>query len=1318
MQEAEILEKFKKRGFNNLSVEDLAVIQQSLTWAQTFKQATNEDWGIYSEKAGERLSHSSFNVKWVSKSKSSYTNLFNSVTRGDVAKLLEFLRTSDLPSCRKALDSNNKTALHLAAREGKLEVVKILIEKGWEVDVKDKYSTTPLHQACNMNHFETVSFLIESGADPYAKDSLGRNSLMYAVCGPGVESAQVLVDWGEFTNTKDSTGRTALHYAVFNPHTKQPEIFDLVMKTGIDISVQDNDGKSPLHHACEAGKAKAIRWLIKHGADENAKDSNLQTPYDVAPNENIKKMIGLCNVSEKTLKAFNDKKQDLREEVKFEPKAAYKEKLMNFLGQVQEAGIVSKQHLKKPPVYTGAWMEGVLSPITLFNELSYSTPSEAVLKVFNILFPYAKPVPLGRDGEFVLDDFFGGASGKAKAEALASASAPDEAQAKKVSVELEVYKKSIASLKDSNEAKEKNNARLDKELKAKLAEIENLKASLSQLQESFKKTGPGNANKEESPASEQLAEFKSKLARAEARLQEVSELNEKLQRDIDLRPKNSNAQVLIDKIQVLEADNRNLRFKAGQIFLRFIEAPEDPDVRPGQVYIQDLEKLKRLHLNLKTRPPSLSKRLTDVDFDQDGKISKAEASKVLTSLELPPQDIISLLRLMGFRQGNGVIEVGAALELLENVEEKEKKLQLDLFTRIIKILTSNSLGIEKAFEYLDVNKDGQVNFSEFSEGCESLHINLNREDKHALFSVLDTDHSGSINLHELKAKIDVFSEEHGISLAVNAKSGKNPSLGGLVVVNKGRNVKAGPAAERVRPRKQEDGKDGMDGSLVIGIIKGKDFGKGNFAVQYSVEGLEKPQKTQSVAGPSPEWKHKGRIRVADQRSTGLSDLVLEVCGDRGTVGVCKVNWNAVLDFPNVWAAKDEHQVLDGSGGLKGWVTVHLMWAPKEEIRNDTTGNLKIQVVSYSGFPASIVEFSLLNSVDHKPLKKDEEVTLKDLQISGDSPVPTLKCTVMKLDDRSVVIWRNLSIEVALGTTDWTRALKVPMPAGQELCVKFLWEESTAEYKQQVEAAVKIQTAYRGYQVRKDKIEPKSRKMIGKKVVRQEGVIYMVGIYQVADSILMELHEVSDKNDFIQIIDSKTVASSNVSEVIPSITVQNRKIIIDPNASQGVKDNIKRRQSKLIARRVIKRNKRYYIVTLTDQAGSIKVSLGFADDESSPMYKEISSAMIEKVEASEVFDRILIDSSHKLSLSETRLEKDNLPREPKSKILRRKGLKLGKRFVMVSVFEANDQLRVVANLADEPGRSMFETQSEILIEKIELEEIFTKVQLDADLKIKI
>ena len=1329
MQEAEILEKFKKRGFNHLSVEDLATIQQSTTWAQTFKQATSEDWGIYSDKAGERLSHSSFNVKWVSKTKSSYSNLFNSVIRGDVNKLLEFLRVSDLPSCRKALDSNSKTALHLAAREGKVEVVKILIEKGWEVDVKDKYSTTPLQQACNMNHFETVSYLIDCGADPWAKDSLGRNALMYAVCGPGTESAEVLLAWGDFNGTQDLTGRTALHYAVFNPHNKQAEIFHLILKSGMSVNVKDNDGKTPLHHACESGKAKAIRWLVKHGADENAKDRNMQTPYDLASNTNIKKLLSLCNVSERTLKVSYEKKQEFREEIKFEPKAAYRDRLVNFLTQVQEAGILNKQHLKKPQIYSGNWMEGVLSPITLFNELSHSSPSEAVLKVFNVLFPYSKPVPIARESELVLDEFFGGSYSKSRTEIPIYI--PDETQAKKVALELEVYKKSMVSLKESSESKDKNIDRLEKELKSKLVDIENFKTALFQLQEKFDKSKTQPINLEEGLVSEQLTELKSKLVRAEAKLGEVFEINERLQREVDLRPKNDDVQDLIDKVQMLEADNRNLRFKAGQIFLRSIEAPEEPKIKPGQVYIQDLEKLKRLHLNLKTRPPSLAQRLADADFDQDGKISKAETSKVLSSLELPPQDIISLLRLLGFRQGNGVISVEEASRLLGDLEAKERKLHSDLFNRVINILNSNSLGIEKAFEYLDVNHDGQVSFAEFSEGCESLHINLNREDKHALFSVLDSDHSGSINLHELKAKLDNFSGGQDKVTGYNEKFNKVPRLATLVGVGIEKNLNINE--DKDKDKDKDKGKiltSRMDGSLVIGIVKGKDFGTGNFAVKYFVDGMDKPQITGTAPGPNPEWRHKGRVRIVESGVVVSNDLVLDVVADKGkdkdkgVVGSCKVPWNVVLDFPNVWASKDEYQVVDLSGAVKGCVCVHLMWVPKEALRADTTGNLKIQIVSYSGFPSSLVEFSLSTSTDLKQLKKSEEMILKDVHISGDSPVPTLKCTILKVDDRSVILWRNLSIEVALATNDWTRVLKVPLSPSQDLSLRFQWQEHTASYKQQVEAATKIQTAYRGYQVRKNRLPTKGKKLIGKKVLREKGVIYLIGIYEEDDLIVLELHEVSDRVDFIEVIDLKTVKNSKISEIFPGIQVQNKEILIDASlvlVSQTAPEEIETKHKKLIARRVIKRNQRYYMLSLTESSGKIKASLGLADDSKTPMYQELSSLILDTQDVSSIFARISIDKSHKLSLSGQTQSQALDPVKPlsnKSKVLKRQVLKLSNRYVMVSVFPHENHFRVVGNVADEPGRAMFETESELLVRSLALEEIFPKLQLGADLKIKI
>lgn len=1395
MQELEILEKFKKKGFNQLSVDDLIIIQQSATWAGTFKQATNEDWLIYSEKAGEKLSHSDFNIKWGQKNRNSYSGMFNSVLRGDINKLLEFLKVSDLPSCRKALDSNNKTALHIASREGQLEIVKILIEKGWEIDCKDKHSTTPLHQASNLNHFETVSFLLESGADPAIKDSLGRNSLMYAVCGPGTESTSMLANIKEILLAKDYNGKSPLHYAVYNPHNKQSEIFHILVKLGVNVNEQDEQGKTPLHHACEGGKVKAIRWLIKHGANTSCKDFNLNTPQDLSANNNIKKLLSLCAGAERPesiQKSYSDAKfeigsQNIRPIT--DPKPVFKERLINFLSQVQEAGIINKQHIKKPQLYSGNWMEGVLSPIGLFNELSFCSPSEAVIKVFNVLFPYSKPFPQPRETGIIIDEFFSSPYSKTRNETPIFIR--DETESKKISIELEVYKKNLSSLKESIEAKEKSLSSVESCLKQKELEIEKLKNALLEKQIKIDELSDGIARKSELLEPERVKVLRGQLGEAESKFEEYYDLCEKLQRDLESRPENKDIREMIEKISQVEADNRNLRFKAGQIFLRSIENPEKPERHPGQIFVQDLEILKRLDLSLKTHPPGLKQRLIDADFDQDGKISKSEASKVFSSLDLPPQDIISLLRIVGYRQGNAVIDIKEIENLLVDLESKEKELHSSLFTRLLKKFNSNSLGIERAFAYLDINQDGQVTFPEFSEGCEKLKIDLNREDRHALFAVLDSDHNGLINLYELKTKLGLGESEE-MNQGVKSVQKKIEKIKKLEIVEeneKMKNFNVGVTSSRV------------NGSLVVGVIKGREFGFNGAAVQVYIEGSERKIKTQTLTEKNPEWRFKGRIRIDAGLKMVSNDLSIELIANSGVQAWAKVAWNSVLDFPNVWASKDEYSLVDKQNQSRGFVTLHLMWVPVESLRNDANGNLQIRLDSFSGFPNSMIEFVLGKFALSKPLKKSEEFMLTNIQILGENPVPPLKCSILKTEDKALILSQNLSIELALASNTWTKSLKVPIGQGRELFISFKWEEFSPDTKAKIKAATKIQARFRGYVARKNVIISKGTKKVARKIFKENNVLYVIGCFQENNKTNIELHEVSDNKDFLDVVDQEIVENMNLSRILKNLKVVNEKIVLDQG--KGVKEesggskglgkigekkvarkvcrvnnelfvlgcfqrgaNIKielhqvsdnrefldildektvenselvdlvpclqvvnqkiviseknkldepltEKKSKLLSRRVIKKNNRYYIISLLEIGKKIKVSLNLADDNKIPMYTEISSIEIEPSPLSEIFSNLQIDNTHKLSFSsQPGLNRANFI------LLSRKVLKLSGRYFMISVYDEKDQFRIVGNLADDPHKSMFELSSQILTPKQPLNEIFTLLKCTKDLQIAL
>jgi ankyrin repeat protein len=748
MQERDLIEKFKKKGLEGLSTEDLGYIRSSAVWPGAFKSSTGQDWLSVSAKLSDKLF-----PRPLTQSKSS-SILFNLVSRGDSAKLLQFLKSSDYQSSIKSVDINSKSAMHIAAKENHLEIVKILADKGWDVNSQDKHQTTPLHQACNLGHVDIVKHLLEINADPMIQDSLGRNSLLYAACAPTTEVLDALLEHDQdIITSKDYTGKTALHYAVFNPHSRQSEIIKTLVEAGMDVNVTDDERQTPLHHACEAGKAKAIRCLLKLGSSTTIKDCNSNTPIDLANSNNLKKLISLHTMNEKNTKKLNEQgiknSYELPSVKLSDRKSGYKDKLFSLLSSVQEAGIINKQHIKKPQIYTGNWMEGIISPIALFNELSYCTPSEAVLKVFNVLFPYTKPIPPYKPTDVIMDEYYTNTYSKTRHEVPIYI--VDQSQVSNSTKEIDQLKKTYSELKEILDMKDKVIHKLEQDILEKNLDIHRhidmLKDSQAKLEEILQESYRTKAK----VGLEQ--DLKNKLQKAENRIKELVELNNKKENRSEPASVAGDND-LLEKMNRLDTDNKNLRFKAGQMFLKSLENYSKTTPQKPQLYIQDIEVLRRLEKSIQLNPPDMKKRLEKIDVLNTGQITLSEATGLFNDIKMVPQDIIVLLRLLGYRQGQAAVPTDDFLNFLVDIDSKEEELNDALFTKLLEKFQENSLGVERAFDYLDINHDGSITFPEFSEAADSLKINLNREDKHALFAALDSDHNGFINLLELKEKLD------------------------------------------------------------------------------------------------------------------------------------------------------------------------------------------------------------------------------------------------------------------------------------------------------------------------------------------------------------------------------------------------------------------------------------------------------------------------------------------------------------------------------------------------------------------------------------
>ncbi|KAH1073712.1 hypothetical protein J1N35_026040 [Gossypium stocksii] len=95
--------------------------------------------------------------------------LLQCASKGDKAGVIQELDKGVEPN---GADYDRRTALHLAACEGWIEVVDLLLEKGADVNSLDRWGRTPLSDAHSFRHHEVCKILeARGGIDPVGMDS-------------------------------------------------------------------------------------------------------------------------------------------------------------------------------------------------------------------------------------------------------------------------------------------------------------------------------------------------------------------------------------------------------------------------------------------------------------------------------------------------------------------------------------------------------------------------------------------------------------------------------------------------------------------------------------------------------------------------------------------------------------------------------------------------------------------------------------------------------------------------------------------------------------------------------------------------------------------------------------------------------------------------------------------------------------------------------------------------------------------------------------------------------------------------------------------
>jgi Ankyrin repeats (3 copies) len=158
-------------------------------------------------------------------------------------------------------DGDGMTALSWAAERGHEAVVRLLLEKGADVEAKADYGRTTLSWAAERGHEAVVRLLLEKGADVEAKTQYGETALRKAVERGHEAVVRLLLEKGADVEGKTEgpvLQGTALHLASEGGHEA---VVRLLLKKGADVEAKTQYGETALHLAAVRGH-KAVVWLL------------------------------------------------------------------------------------------------------------------------------------------------------------------------------------------------------------------------------------------------------------------------------------------------------------------------------------------------------------------------------------------------------------------------------------------------------------------------------------------------------------------------------------------------------------------------------------------------------------------------------------------------------------------------------------------------------------------------------------------------------------------------------------------------------------------------------------------------------------------------------------------------------------------------------------------------------------------------------------------------------------------------------------------------------------------------------------------------
>ncbi|KAF4517975.1 hypothetical protein B566_EDAN005342, partial [Ephemera danica] len=239
--------------------------------------------------------------------------LFLAVEAGNQSMCRELLGQLAVEQLKHITDRGD-TALHLAARRRDVDMARILIDYGTNVDVQnaegqtalhiaaeggddvlvkyfygvrasasivDNQDRTPMHLAAEKGHAQIIEILADKfKASIWERTKDGSTLMHIASLNGHADCATMLFKKGVYLQMPNKSGARSIHTAARYGHVG---IISTLLTKGEKVDVRTNDNYTPLHIAVESCKPSSVETLLGFGAEVHVKGgSMLETPLHIA----------------------------------------------------------------------------------------------------------------------------------------------------------------------------------------------------------------------------------------------------------------------------------------------------------------------------------------------------------------------------------------------------------------------------------------------------------------------------------------------------------------------------------------------------------------------------------------------------------------------------------------------------------------------------------------------------------------------------------------------------------------------------------------------------------------------------------------------------------------------------------------------------------------------------------------------------------------------------------------------------------------------------------------------------------------------------